>query len=315
MIRIGVVNIDTSHPKAFNEYLKQADRARYVAIYNDGFRGDDEVEAFMRSYALERRCAGIEELADCTDIGFVQGCDWDRHLQQAMPFIERGKPVFIDKPIVGSLRDCRKLEALAAEGAVILGSSSARYAAEVTAFARRAESDRGRVMSVFGTAGVDEFNYGVHIVEAIGGLLGTGAVACRFVGRSVADDKVCETFFVRFDENRTATYTTFQGTWQPFEIVATTTTGTHQFRIDSTKLYAQLLDRICDFMETGRSDLASVPAMTESVRIMLAGRLSRAQGGAEILLESIPEDDPGYDGAVFERGYAAAATKMYLAGS
>ena len=72
MIRIGVANIDVSHPKAFAEYLKKDGRARYVAVYNDGFRGDDEVEAFMRGYGLEKRCDSVEELADCVDIGFVQ---------------------------------------------------------------------------------------------------------------------------------------------------------------------------------------------------------------------------------------------------
>jgi hypothetical protein len=71
MIKIGVVNIDVSHPKAFPEYLKQGNRARYVAVYNDGFRGDDEVEGFIKKYNLEKRCQSIEELAEMVDIGFV----------------------------------------------------------------------------------------------------------------------------------------------------------------------------------------------------------------------------------------------------
>src|SRR5665647_3007628 len=110
MIRIGVINIDVSHPKAFSEYLKKDNRARYVAVYNDGFRGDDEVEAFIKNYNLEKRCSNVEELADCVDIGFIQGCNWDKHLEYAMPFIERKKPVFIDKPVVGSMVDCNRLE-------------------------------------------------------------------------------------------------------------------------------------------------------------------------------------------------------------
>ena len=55
-------------------------RGRYVAIYNDGFRGDDEVEGFMRKYALEKRCDTVQELAEMVDIGFIQGCNWDKHL-------------------------------------------------------------------------------------------------------------------------------------------------------------------------------------------------------------------------------------------
>lgn len=306
MIRIGVVNIDISHPLAFSNYLKLGNRARYVAVYNEGFRGDAEVQGFIKNHGLEKRCQTIEELADLTDVGFVQSCNWHKHLKLAIPFIKRNKPVFIDKPIVGKLSDCQTLETLAAKGKVILGSSSARYAQEIVAFSNKPELERGRILNVFCTGGVDEFNYAIHAVEAIGGLVGTGAVSCRFVGRSTIESKVCETFFVDFANGITATYNTFQGAWQPFETVIMTTKSTYQFRIDTTKIYSALLDRICDFMETGKQTLATVTALTESVKIMLAGRISRANGGGEVKLTDIPIDDPGYDGDQFEQEYAAA---------
>jgi hypothetical protein len=312
MIRIGVVNIDTSHPKAFSDYLKHGQRARYVAVYNDSFRGDDEVEAFIRSYGLEKRCQSIEELADCVDIGFIQSCNWDRHLFQAMPFIERKKPVFIDKPIVGKMTDCKELKNLAQKGGVILGSSSLRYAQEIVDFVSQDEKERGKILNIFGTAGVDEFNYAVHIVEALGGLTATGAISCRFVGRSEMDEKICETFFVRFANGVTAFYNTFQGLWQPFEIVIMTSKSTYQFRVNTSKIYGALLDRICDYMETGKNKLAGVFELTESVKIMLAGRISREKNGIEVKIADIPKNDPGYDGSEFERKYAASAQKLYL---
>ena len=47
MIKIGLVNIDVSHPKMFSRYLAKGNRMRYAAVYNDGFRGEDEVNAFV----------------------------------------------------------------------------------------------------------------------------------------------------------------------------------------------------------------------------------------------------------------------------
>ena len=134
MIRIGAVNIDTSHPLGFGEVMEKDDRARYVGVYNDSFRPDSEVEGFIRRFGLEKRCNTLEELAAMCDIGFIHGCDWDDHLRCAMPFIEQGKPVFIDKPLVGNLADCRRVDQLVKDGAVILGASSARYAYEVQQF-------------------------------------------------------------------------------------------------------------------------------------------------------------------------------------
>ena len=312
MIRIGVVNIDISHPKSFSEYLMKENRARYVAIYNDGFREDDEVEGFIQKAGLEKRCQSVEELADFVDIGFIQSCNWDKHLKYAKPFIDRKKPVFIDKPIVGTLADYKKLEEYIANGAVILGSSSARYAEEVVDFANKSEEERGKIINIFCTAGVDEFNYGVHAVEVIGGIAGIGAVSCKFVGRSEIDGKICETFYIRFSNGVTALYNTFCGIWQPFEIVIMTTKSTFQFRIDTKRIYSALLDRICDYMETGKNNLASMEALVESIKIMLAGRVSRENGGIEVKLSEIPLDDSGYDGNEFEKKYAAKMPKLYL---
>ncbi|MDO8586061.1 MAG: Gfo/Idh/MocA family oxidoreductase [Armatimonadota bacterium] len=314
MIRIGVVNIDVSHPKAFSMYLEKSDRARYVAVYNNAFRTDEEVDGFINMFGLEKRCRSIEELADMVDVGFVQSCNWDNHLKQATPFIERGKPVFIDKPIVGSLADCLALEEFAAKGAVILGSSSVRYAEEVADFASKSEEEVGKIVHIYASVGVDEFNYAIHAVESMGGLI-TGAVSTQFVGRGTVDGKAAETFFVRFANGATATCTICLGNWQPFDLSIMTTTAAYQIRVDATKIYAALLDRICDYMETGVNKMAPVSALTESIKIMLAGRISRNTGGAEVKLADIPIDDPGFDGDEFERGYAknAIGAQLYLA--
>ena len=315
MIRVGVVNIDTSHPNAFaGKMLDEANEldARYVAIYNDGFRGDDEVEGFKEHFGLEKYCATVEELAEMVDIGFIQGCNWDTHLNYVEPFIKLGKPVFIDKPIVGSMPDLKKLKELTDAGAVILGSSSARYAQEVVDFLAIPEEERGQIVSIFGSCGVDEFNYGVHIVEIIGGLMGTGARDCRFCGKATVGGKLCETYLATYENGVSATYSLFTGTWQPFTVTIQTTKKTYTFTVNTGLIYVALLKRIMEYMHTGKNNLATIEELSETIKIMLAGKISRENGGKVVALDEIPEDYEGYDGAEFEKGYAAAANKMYL---
>ena len=274
MIRVGAVNIDTSHPLGFGEVMERENRARYVGVYNDSFRPDAEVEGFMRRFGLEKRCDTLAELAELCDIGFVHGCDWEDHLRCAMPFLERGKPVFIDKPLVGSLRDCRRVEELVRDGAVILGASSARYAYEVQRFLALPVEERGETVTVFGTAGVDEFNYGVHIAEAIGGILGQGAQSVAYLGRGEAQGKYAESYLVRYAGGQTAIFNTFTGVWQPFVLTIMTTKTTYSFRMDSNQLYEALLHEICNFMEGKPHRLAAPDALLESVRVMLAAAAS-----------------------------------------
>lgn len=312
MIRIGAVNIDTSHPKAFSAYLAQGDRARYAAVYNDGFRGDDEVEAFIKRYDMMPRFGSIAEMADAVDVGFIHDVNWDRHLEQARPFLERGKPVFIDKPLVGKMAHVLEIEALARDGAAILGSSSLRYAPEIGEFLAQPVEERGEMVSVYGSAGVNEFDYGIHTVEAIGGLFGPGAVSNAYVGAAVRQGARVETFFTRWADGRTATYSLCHGPWQPFDLVITTTKQTHAIRVDTGRIYGAMLDRVCDALEAGEKATAPVTDITESIRILLAGRISRERGGGAVNLADIPADDPGYDGAAFAAAYAAKSAPMYL---
>jgi len=53
---------------------------------------------YIDKYRLEKRCNSIAELAECVDIGFIQGCHWDRHLSQAKLFLSSGKPVLSTSP-------------------------------------------------------------------------------------------------------------------------------------------------------------------------------------------------------------------------
>ncbi len=312
MIRIGVCNIDVSHPKAFTEILHAENRARYVAVYNDGFRGDDEVEAFIKLRGLEKRCATMEELAACSDIVFVQDCNWDKHLTHAEPVIRAGKPVFIDKPMVGNVRDMKKLRSWIDAGAVVVGSSSLRYADDVQKFMALPAEERGEIINVHVTCGVDEFNYAIHAAAMIGGVL-RGAESCAFLGNTDAGGVHAESFRAQYACGATADFTITHGVWQPCWLTVMTTKGSRV--LDGTGAYKPMLDKICTFMETGsrqQAGLAEIDDIFESIRIMLAGRISRAQGGGYVPLCEIPEDDPGFDGFEFERGYAAAAKKIYL---
>lgn len=312
MIRIGVCSIDVSHPKAFSEILSKENRARYVAVYNDGFRGDDEVAAFVERAGLEKRCESLEELAAMSDIVFVQDCNWDKHIPHALPVIKAGKPVFIDKPTVGNMRDIKKLRRLIADGATVVGSSSLRYAYDAQKFAAEDPATRGEILSVYCTCGVDEFNYAIHATEFIGGILG-GAESCAYIGATDAHGIHAETYRVLYRCGATAVYTITHGVWQPCFMTVMTTKGTRV--LDGTGAYKPMLDNICTFMETGDRKalgLADMEEVFEAIMIMLAGRLSRKEGGGYVRLCEIPDDDPGYDGYVFEKGYAAAAKKIYL---
>lgn len=311
MIRVGTVNIDTSHPMGFAESMEKQGRMKYVGVYNDSFRNDSEVDGFISRFGLEKRCFSIAELADMCDIGFIQGCNWEEHIPCMLPFLERKKPVFVDKPIAGNLEDCRKIEELAQNGAVILGASSARYAYEIRQFLNIPIEERGEIVHVYGTCGVDEFNYGIHIAEAIGGLLGKGAEWVSYQGKGSCGKLYCENYFVQYAGGKTAAFTTFTGVWQPFVLTIMTTKSTYQIKIDSNRLYDALMEQIADYMEGKENLMANMDALLESVKIMLAAAASRKAGGGAFRLEDLASGGPSYDGRAFWESYRDASGPMY----
>ena len=305
MFRIGTVNIDTSHAPSFAEILLKGDVARYTAIYNDGFRTDEEVNAFIEKFGLEKRYYDLAEMAKNVDIAFIQSCNWDRHIELSKPFIDAGVPVFIDKPIVGNLKDCRAIEALAASGKVILGTSAMRYTYEHDSFFADPKETRGDIIHVSTMVGVDEFNYAIHSIESILGFLkGDTAVSCTYIGGGTVNDTPTESYMVRFASGATACYHICMKGWQPSTALVMTTKTSYAFKLDVNKLYEAMLKHVCAWREGKPNGMVSVPDMTMGVKIMLAGKKSKVNYGTEELLIDLKEDDPCFDGYAFEAFYA-----------
>ncbi|MCH2615559.1 MAG: Gfo/Idh/MocA family oxidoreductase, partial [Opitutales bacterium] len=66
----------------------------------------------------------IEELCQNVDGVLLESVEGRPHLEQVIPVIEAGLPVFIDKPIAGSLKDAIQIYQLAKENCVHCWSSS-----------------------------------------------------------------------------------------------------------------------------------------------------------------------------------------------
>ncbi|HPJ75306.1 MAG TPA: Gfo/Idh/MocA family oxidoreductase [Clostridia bacterium] len=313
MIKIGGVNIDVSHPKAFASNLESHNiNMRYEYIFNDGFRSDEEVNWFINRFNLKSRAGSIEEMADKVDIGFIQSCNWEKHIDQAMPFISKGKPVFIDKPIVGSMKDIERIEKLVEEGAKILGSSSLRYSKEIKEFLSKPVEERGDIISIFGTSGVDEFNYSVHIVEAMSALAGAKGISCQYIGKGTdGDNAICEMYSIEYENGIRGVYYSHIGKWQPFHITVMTTKGTFSFVIDTNDLYRTLLEAVCDYMEGRNNVFSDIYTLTNCTKIMLCGKKSRDElNGTAVYLDNLTDNDK-FDGYEFEKFYSHSQGIVY----
>ncbi len=190
-IRVGIIGLDTSHAVAFTELLnsprtdEQLAGCRVVAAYPPGSPDIESSTKRIPKYTAAMRKMGVEivdsidELLQQVDAVLLETNDGRPHLQQAWAVLKAGKPVFIDKPLAGSLADAMVIFQEAHRLHVpVFSASSLRFSREVQ------NIRQGAVGTIVGCEAYspcllepthpDLFWYGIHGVETLFTVMGPG---------------------------------------------------------------------------------------------------------------------------------------------
>ena len=200
MIRVGLVDFDTSHVQAFAQRFNHTsdisesewvDGAQTVA----GWPGNSAMmperipgyQKALEGYGVEM-VASMNDLFGKIDAVMIESQQGSRHLERARPFLEAGIPTFVDKPFAGTVQEAEEMIALAIKHNVPLFSCSALRYDPTIMTARAAQSEYGKLLSadVWGACALDPGNpgllhYGIHGVEMLYALLGPGCSEVRMV--------------------------------------------------------------------------------------------------------------------------------------
>ena len=194
-IRIGMIGLDTSHSIAFTKLMNDPKavgplkKCRVVCAYPQGSADIASSASRIPKYTQEIKSMGVEivdsidGLISKVDAVLLETNDGRIHLEQAIPVLKAGKPVFIDKPIAASLVDTIAIfEAARHFGTPVFSSSSLRFAKPAIA-ARKGELV-GKVFGceTFSPAKLepthpDLYWYGIHGVEQLFTVMKGGCVS------------------------------------------------------------------------------------------------------------------------------------------
>jgi len=290
-LRIGIIGCDTSHVVAFTETLNNPEAkghvpgGKVVAAYKGGSpdipssisRVEDYSKTLREKYGV-KFYDRIEEMCKDVDAVLLESVDGRPHLEQARPVLQARKPVFIDKPMAASLQDVMEIFRLAKEAKVpVFSSSSLR-------FARNTQAVRGGLIGRVTYAETygpcerephhpDLFWYGVHGVESLFTIMGTG---CQTVQRQTTPDGKIEVV----------------GTWsggrrgvfredQNFHGLAKGEKG--ETAAGSFDGYEPLVAAIMKFFQTGVAPVKAEETI-EIIAFMEAADESKNKGGAQVKL-------------------------------
>jgi len=300
-IKVGIVGRDTSHVVAFTQLLNDAANpghipgAKVVAAFKGGSpdveSSASRVEGFTKT--LQEKWGveivdSIEALCSKVDAVLLESVDGRPHLAQAKPVFAAKKRVFIDKPLAGTYADGVEIARLAKEsGTPFFSASSVRFYDAITKTKEDPALGKVQGCDAFSPASLephhpDLFWYGIHGVEALYAVMGTGcdSVRCSF-------DKDTHLVVGKWKDGRTATY---RGIRKGKADYGVTIFGEKAVRsslaVQAKNDYRNLVVEIVKFFKTGTPPV-SVEEMLEVLAFMQAADVSKAKGGAEVRLDEL----------------------------
>ena len=293
-LRIGMIGLDTSHVPAFTDILNNPQNkahvpgAKVVGAVKGGSMdipsSRDRVEGFTKTLVEKYNVKlydTVEELVKNVDAVFIESVDGRPHLAQAIPVIKAGKPLFIDKPMAGTLKDALEIFRLAKDAKVpVWSSSSLRYGKAAQAV-RAGSVGKVNYAEATSPAGLEEhhpdlFWYGVHGCETLFTVMGTG---CESVKRSTtADGKIEVTG--KWKGGRTGVFREAKG----YAGLAKGDKG--EAPIGAYDGYAPLVVEAIKTFQTGVVPVSPEETI-EILAFMEAADESKRRGGAEVTLAEV----------------------------
>ena len=296
-LKVGMIGLDTSHVVAFTKTLNRDNAGTdmagitVVAAYPGGSPDVESSRDRVEGFTKEMREMGvkivdsIEALLPMVDVVMLESVDGRPHLKQAEPVLRAGKPLFIDKPVAGSLADAIEIFRLAEElKCPVFSSSSLRFSPGIISM--KDDERLGGVVGcmVYSPCKLEEhhpdlFWYGVHGVEMLYTIMGTG---CREVTRVHTEGSDVVTGV--WNDNRVATYRGIRDGKSDYGAVVFGNKGIAPS--GSYAGYEPLVVEVAKFFRTLKPPVSAAETI-EMFAFMEAADESKRQGGKPVTIESV----------------------------
>jgi len=302
-LRIGMIGLDTSHVPAFTKLLNDPNDKNHVPggkvvvafkggskdIESSWSRVDKYTEQLQKEFGV-KIVDSIEELCRQVDVVMLQSVDGRPHLEQARPVFKAGKPIFIDKPLAGSLRDAIEIFRLAKESKVpVFTSSSYRF---YDSLVELKKTDVGELRGAisYGPSHLephhpDLFWYGVHPTEALFTIMGTG---CESVVRTSTPDTDVVTGV--WSGGRVGTLRGLRNANTPHKVIVFGSKAVAEQKGSGD--YAPLVREIMKFFQTGIAPVSPEETL-EIFAFMEAADESKRQGGQPVKISDVMKKHGG----------------------
>ena len=292
-----MIGLDTSHVPSFTKLLNDSNEeyhvpgGRVTAAYPGGSNDFELSWGRVAGYTKELHDTfGVEILdspaavAEAVDIVFITSVDGRVHLQQFRETVPFKRPTFIDKPLALTTQEAEDIFRIADKAGIAVTSSSALRFTESLVNASARTDDPVLGCNAFGPMPEQPtqpglFWYGIHTMEMVVTVMGTGCQEVRVVRTDDAD-----LVTLRYADGRLASLHGLRNGTNQFGLVLHRAEEGHQF-IDITGKpqlrYAGLLKAILNCLPN-EATLVPPRETLEVIRLLEAANESRQADGKTV---------------------------------
>lgn len=299
MIRLGVLDFDTSHVVEFTKRLlhKDVPNDQWVegASIVIGCPGESKMSPErIPGYVETMKKYGVklvekpEEMIGQVDGMLISSLEGGAHLERSRPFLEKGIPCFIDKPFACSSDDARAIVALArANKTQVFSSSSLRYVPELVQFIAANAGNKIHGVMSYGPCSLYDadpkrnpglYHYGIHPLEILYTLMGPG---CQRVSNS--HQKGVNLVTGTWEDGRVGSVRGIRAGKADYGALVFTEKGVLPLSLPTKYIYRELLKQVVGFFQNKKSPLDNAITIEMMAFIEAANKSGLNHGAVELL--------------------------------
>ncbi len=306
MRELALVGLNNSHPYVFGGYLNGGQREIFEknspawthplfptqdweSMVGQGewnfstawSRNQQFARQVMAAVKVPHQSQSLAEAAERSEGAFV--CDmWgEYHREQALPFLEQGKPVFVDKPLAESVADARAMVLAAQKSGTVLSTCSAmRYDEALMELVAELQNGLGRprIVTVCCPCYQDLARYSVHGIEIMLEVIRQPPVIRV---RNISQGVRRHLLLLDFADGATGVIHSWEN--HAYSVTVTAESGQRVVFLDDQQSHKRMLEAVLKSFER-RKPVVDYGSVLEVVRVIEAGNESRMRGGAAVEL-------------------------------
>jgi predicted dehydrogenase len=268
--------------KVIYDYVRRRDPSEFgidgLRVTHAWTQDEDITRRLCKACLISNAVSKPEDMIGEVDAVILARDDYENHFRMALPFLEAGLHVFVDKPMSLDVAELKAFKPYLERGR-LFSCSGMRYAKELDE-PRSMLSEYGKIKLVRGAVLNDWEKYGVHLLYAIFGLVTSKPVAVLSPGAGHASVtiKMDDGSLVQIDSLGDCPKTFRIDLW------GTKCISSHEI-LDNFTMFRRMLWHFSESIKNGQPAIPVLDNL-EIMRILIAGRTAQAEE-RKVLLDEI----------------------------